>query len=39
MTMLVRTLVMLMVVRVAFTQMQPNTQGHHGAGREKPQRH
>src|ERR1700722_19592393 len=39
MTMLVRTLGMRVVVLVAFAEMQPDTEGHQGAGREQPQRH
>ena len=39
MTMLVRTLGMLVVVLVAFAEMQPDPKGHQGAGREQPQRH
>jgi hypothetical protein len=34
MTMLVRTLGMLVVVLVAFAEMQSDPQGHQGAGRE-----
>ena len=33
MTMLVRTLGMRVVVLVAFAEMQPDTEGHQGAGR------
>ena len=39
MAMLVRDLGMLVVVLVAFAEVQPDTQGHQGAGREQPKRH
>jgi len=39
MTMLVRTLGMLVVVLVAFAEMQPDPKGHQGARGKQPQRH